>query len=331
MNISSIVGALSAARFFAPLHLVSSLLVQHSAGSHPRPGICPLAPAGGLLLVPLLSLASGVPRAKERFANLDGHRIYYRSFGSGKSAMIFLSGWGCDTSLWRNQVPALVPYSRVLLVDLPGHGRSDKPDIPYTLDLFARAVYAVLEHARVQKAAVVGHSMGGMVAYEFARRWPEKTIALIWVDGTFTIPVDVDQQITGLRKRAEDFRSPDYQEKVRKFIDQLYVPQTPTAVRDEVTRSILATPQHVLVGCLEGLADRRLYEPHPPLDLPAFAIFSSFWNPERFIDIFKKSLPRLQYQVLTGVGHYPMLEKPDLVNAALTRFVASIQPELRKH
>ncbi|MGA9058065.1 MAG: alpha/beta hydrolase [Terriglobia bacterium] len=331
MNISSIVGALSAARFFAPLHLVSSLPAQHSAGSHLRPGICPLALAGGLLLVPLLSLASGVPRAKERFANLDGHRIYYRSFGSGKSAMIFLSGWGCDTSLWRNQVPALVPYSRVLLVDLPGHGRSDKPDIPYTLDLFARAVYAVLEHARVQKAAVVGHSMGGMVAYEFARRWPEKTIALIWVDGTFTIPVDVDQQITGLRKRAEDFRSPDYQEKVRKFIDQLYVPQTPTAVRDEVTRSILATPQHVLVGCLEGLADRRLYEPHPPLDLPAFAIFSSFWNPERFIDIFKKSLPRLQYQVLTGVGHYPMLEKPDLVNAALTRFVASIQPELRKH
>ena len=329
MNVSSIVGALSPARFVAPLHLVSNLPAQHSAGSHPRPGICPLALAGGLLLVPLLSLASGVPRAKERFANLDGHRIYYRSFGSGKRAMIFVSGWGCDTSLWRNQVPALVPYSRVLLVDLPGHGRSDKPDIPYTLDLFARAVYAVLEHARVQKAAVVGHSMGGMVAYEFARRWPEKTIALIWVDGTFTIPVDVDQQITGLRKRAEDFRSPDYQEKVRKFIDQLYVPQTPAAVRDEVARSILATPQHVLAGCMDGLADRRLFEPHT-LDIPAFAIFSSFWNPERFIAIFKKSLPRFQYEVLTGVGHYPMLEKPDLVNAALTRFVASIQPELRK-
>jgi pimeloyl-ACP methyl ester carboxylesterase len=284
----------------------------------------------GLLLVPPLSLASGVPRAKERFANLDGHRIYYRSFGSGKRAMIFLSGWGCDTSLWRNQVPALVPYSRVLLVDLPGHGRSDKPDIPYTLDLFARAVNAVLEDARVQKAAVVGHSMGGMVAYEFARRWPEKTIALIWVDGAFAIPVDVDQQIAGLRKRAEDFRSPDYQEKVRQFIDQLYVPQTPTAVRDEVARSVLATPQHVLVGCLDGLADRRLYEPHTPLDIPAFAIFSSFWNPQRFIAIFKKSLPRFQYEVLTGVGHYPMLERPDQVNAALTRFVASIQPELRK-
>jgi pimeloyl-ACP methyl ester carboxylesterase len=263
-------------------------------------------------------------QASEEFANLDGCRVYYRSFGSGKTAMIFLSGWGCETSLWRNQVPALVPYSRVLLVDLPGHGGSDKPDIPYTPDLFVRAVNAVLEHARAPKAVVVGHSMGGMVAYEFARRWPEETVALIWVDGTFSIPIDVDQQIAGLRKRAEEFRSPDYQEKVRRFIDQLYIPETPADVRDEVARSILATPQHVLAGCMEGLTNRWLFE-HDTLDIPAFALFSPFWNPERFIDIFKKALPRFQYEVLTGVGHYPMLEKPDQVNAALTRFVASLQ------
>jgi pimeloyl-ACP methyl ester carboxylesterase len=267
---------------------------------------------------------SGAPQAKEQFANPDGQRVYYRSLGSGKTAMIFLSGWGCDTSLWVNQAPALAPYSRVLLVDLPGHGRSDKPDIPYTFDLFTRAVNAVMEHAGAPKAVVVGHSMGGMVAYEFARRWPEKTVALIWVDGAFSIPIDVDQQIAGLRRRAEEFRSPGYQEKVRQFVDQLYVPETPTPIREKVTGNILSTPQHVLAGCMEGLADPRLFE-HDSLDIPAFAIFSSFWNPEHFIDIFKKILPRFQYEVLTGVGHYPMLEKPDQVNAALTRFMASIQ------
>jgi pimeloyl-ACP methyl ester carboxylesterase len=266
----------------------------------------------------------GALQAEGQYANLDGYRVCYRSFGSGKTAMIFLSGWGCDTSLWRNQVPALVLHSRVLLVDLPGHGRSDKPDIPYTPGLFTRVVHAVVEHALAPKVVVVGHSMGGMVAYEFARRWPEKTIALIWVDGTFSIPIDVDHQLAGLRRRAKEFRSPDYQEKVRQFIDQLYVPETPAAVREEVTRSILSTPQHVLAGCMEGLADRRLFE-HDTLDIPAFAIFSPVWNPERFIDIFKKTLPRFQYEVLTGVGHYPMLEKPDQVNATLARFVASIQ------
>jgi pimeloyl-ACP methyl ester carboxylesterase len=272
---------------------------------------------------------SGTLRAEEEFAKLDGHRVHYRSFGSGKTAMVFLSGWGCDTSLWSNQAPALVPHSRVLLVDLPGHGRSDKPDIPYTLDLFTRAVNAVLEHAGTPKAVVVGHSMGGTAAYEFARRWPEKTIALIWVDGTLGIPIDVDQQIALFRRRAQEFRSPDYQVKVRQFIGQFFVPETPTPVRKKVTESILSTPQHVLASCMEGLADPRLFE-HDTLDLPAFAIFSSFWNPERFIDLIKKSVPRLQYEVLTGVGHYPMLETPDLVNAVLTRFIASIQPELGK-
>jgi len=267
---------------------------------------------------------SDAPRTEEQFANLDGHRIYYRSFGSGKTAMIFLSGWGCDTSLWENQVPALVPYSRVLLVDHLGHGGSDKPDIPYTLDLMTRAVNAVVENARASKVVVVGHSMGAAVAYEFARHCPEKTLALIWVDGTFGIPIEVEQQIAGNRKRAEEFRSPDYQEKVRRFIDQLYVPETPMPVREKVTQTILSTPQHVLASCLEGLADPRLFE-HDSLDIPAFAIFSSFWNPERFIDLIEKTLPRFQYEVLTGVGHYPMLEKPEQVNASLTRFMESIQ------
>jgi len=275
-----------------------------------------------------LNLVSDTLRAKEEFANLDGRRVCYRSFGSGKTAMIFLSGWGCDMSLWRNQVPALLPHSRVLLADLPGHGGSDKPDIPYTLDLLVGAVNAVIEQAGVKMAVVVGHSMGVVVAYEFARRWPEKTLALIWVDGAFSIPIDVDQQIAELRRRAEEFRSPDYQVKARQFIDRLYVPETPATVRDAIARSVLSTPQHVLAGCLEGLADPRLFE-HNTIDLPVFAIFSSFWNPERFIGIFKKILPRFQYEVLTGVGHYPMLEKPDQVKAALLRFVATFEPELR--
>ena len=267
---------------------------------------------------------TNVLRADEESANLDGHRVYYRSFGSGETAIVFLSGWGCDTSLWRNQAPALLPHSRVLLVDLPGHGRSDKPDIPYTCDLLVGAVNAVTEHAGAKKIVVAGHSMGAMVAYEFARRWPERTVALIWVDGAFNIPIEVDQQMAEFRRRAVEYRSSDYQEKVRQFIDQLFIPETPALVRDDVTRSILSTPQHVLAGCMEGLAEPRLFE-HGTLDIPAFAIFCSFWNPERFIDIFKKNLPRLQYEVLTGVGHYPMLEEPDRVNAMLTRFWACIQ------
>jgi pimeloyl-ACP methyl ester carboxylesterase len=272
-----------------------------------------------------LSLMKSSPPAGDQFADLDGRRVHYRSFGSGATPVIFLSGWGCGTSLWVNQAPVLAPHYRVLLIDLPGHGGSDKPDIPYNIDLFLGAVNAVVEQVRAPKVVAVGHSLGGIVAYEYARRRPEKIVALIWVDAAFSMPIDVDQQIAGLRKRAEEFRSPDYEAKVRSFVDQLYVPETPTAVRETVTESILSTPQHVLVSCMEGLADPRLFQ-HETLDIPAFAVFSSFWNPERFVDLIKKTLPRLRYEVLTGVGHYPMLEKPEQVNAALRRFLATTEP-----
>lgn len=273
-----------------------------------------------------LSLMKSSPPADDRFANLDGRRVHYRSFGSGATPVIFLSGWGCGTSLWVNQARVLAPHYRVLLIDLPGHGGSDKPDIPYNIDLFLGAVNAVVEQVQAPKVVAVGHSLGGIVAYEYARRWPEKIVALVWVDAAFSMPIDVDQQIAGLRKRAEEFRAPDYEAKVRSFVDQLYVPETPAAVRETVTESILSTPQHVLASCMEGLADPRLFQ-HETLDIPAFAIFSAFWNPKRFVDLIKKTLPRLQYELLAGVGHYPMLEKPEQVNAALGRFLATTDTE----
>jgi pimeloyl-ACP methyl ester carboxylesterase len=282
----------------------------------------------GLLLPVLAASWSEAASAKDEFARLDGYRVHYQSIGSGRRAVVFLSGWGCDTSLWRNQTPALARYGRLLLVDLPGHGRSDKPEVQYTISLFVRAVDAVLEHAQVEKAAVAGHSMGGMVAYEFARTHPEKTIALIWVDGSFGMPVEIDQQIATFRRRAQEIRSPDYEAKISQFVDELFIPETPAAIREEVRKSILSTPRHVLASCQESFADRSTFE-HETLDVPAFAVFSSFWQPDRFRDTFKKYLPRLEYQVLSGAGHYPMLEKPAEVNAALAGFLSKIQSALK--
>jgi pimeloyl-ACP methyl ester carboxylesterase len=259
----------------------------------------------------------------DEFAELDGFRIHYRSFGAGRRAIVFLSGWGCGVGLWRYQAPVLAEKMRVLLVDLPGHGLSDKPAIRYDMALFVRAVSAALDRAGVSTAAVVGHSMGGMVAYEFARRFPNRVSALIWVEGACGAPIQVEEQMAGFRRHAEKFRRPDYREKVLAFISALYVPETPQTVRDEVNEAILSTPQHVLAGCQEGLADPGLFAPET-LDIPVFAVWSAFWNPERYADVFQRVLPRLEYEILRGVGHYPMLEKPQEVNAALLRIMQRV-------
>lgn len=115
------------------------------------------------------------------------------------------------------------------------------------------------------------------------------------------------------------------------FIDQLFIPETPEAVRTEVRQGILATPQHVLASCMENFAeDPRMFTPEV-LDVPAFAIFCAFWHPERFVDIFKRYLPRLEYEELQGSGHYLMLEKPEETNAALLRFSGKLRDELQSN
>jgi pimeloyl-ACP methyl ester carboxylesterase len=71
----------------------------------------------------------------------------------------------------------------VIALDLPGHGQSDKPQIAYTMDLFANAIDAVMRDAKVERAVLVGHSMGTPVARQFYRKYPQKTLAIVIVDG----------------------------------------------------------------------------------------------------------------------------------------------------
>src|SRR2546423_11254924 len=107
-------------------------------------------------------------------ATYDGARVHYESYGKGADAIVFIHGWTCDLTFWRGQAPVYERH-RSLLVDLPGHGQSDKPDVPYTQERFARGVEAVMRAAGIERAVVVGHSMGGPVALTFLRLFPAKT------------------------------------------------------------------------------------------------------------------------------------------------------------
>jgi pimeloyl-ACP methyl ester carboxylesterase len=83
-------------------------------------------------------------------------------------------------NFWRYQVPAFEGKIRMIVVDLPGHGESDKPKVDYTPDLFAKSVDAVLTEAGVKKVVLAGHSMGTPVVRQYARLYPKKTAGLIY-------------------------------------------------------------------------------------------------------------------------------------------------------
>ncbi len=121
-----------------------------------------------LFLVLLFLLFAGQPlhaaaiEENGTYADFDGLRVHYVDEGPReRPALVFIHGWSCDVSFWRFQTEALREKFRVIAIDLPGFGLSDKPaDRAYTLDLFAGATRAVVEAAGVENPVLIGDSMG---------------------------------------------------------------------------------------------------------------------------------------------------------------------------
>src|SRR5262249_37285928 len=135
--------------------------------------------------------ADPLEKSPSRYAKSDGVKVHYKSLGKGETALVFVHGWTADMTSWRYQVPAFDGKVRMILIDLPGHGKSEKPEVEYTMDRFARAIDDVLTDAGVTKGVLAGHSMGTPVVRQYYRRYPKKVIGLIAVDGRlqrFNVP-----------------------------------------------------------------------------------------------------------------------------------------------
>jgi pimeloyl-ACP methyl ester carboxylesterase len=264
----------------------------------------------------LTSTAAFAADGDSQFAKLDGARIHYKSYGKGKEALVLIHGWTCNLDNWRDQIPDFAKRNRVIALDLPGHGQSDKPEIPYTMDLFANAIDAVLRDAKVERAVLVGHSMGTPVARQFYRKYPQKTLAIVIVDGGL--------RPFGTKEMRENFismfRSPNYKQAGMQMLSQM-APTLSAEGKERVNASFANTPQYVVVGAMEGMNDDALYGPDK-INVPVFAILakSPFW-PADTEEFLRGLAPDLELQWFEGVSHFLMMEKPKQFNDAVIAFL----------
>ena len=282
------------------------------------------------LNIAFTSCASGKPAAPSlnstpsRFANLSGVKIHYKSVGKGMSskamrALVFIHGWSGDMNVWREQVRAF-PRDRMIFIDLPGHGRSDKPEVAYSQAFFALALAAVLDDAHVTRAILIGHSMGTPVAREFYRKFPSRTVAIVSVDGALRNSTS--------KSSAEAFIAPlrgtDYEHATSRALDGMMSEQTPTDIRDLVKSAARQTPQHVLVSAMEGMFDPEIWR-DDPIVTPLLVINQSKAWGEEYKTYVQSIAPNVQYLPMSGVSHFLMLEKPEEFNALVRRFLSSRQ------
>lgn len=252
-----------------------------------------------------------------QFAKLEGARVHYKSWGKGKDALVLVHGWGCNLNHWRDQIPDFAKRNRVIALDLPGHGESDKPQqLAYTMDLFANAIDAVMRDAKVERAVVMGHSMGTPVARQFYRKYPQKTLGIVIVDGGL--------RLFGTKEMREQFqamvRAPNWKEAGTQMFKQMSGTMAP-ADQERVVTSFTSTPQYVLVGAMENMNQESLYGPDK-INVPVFAILakSPFWAPDTE-EYFRSIAPDFEMQMWEGVSHFLMMEKPKQFNDAVIAFL----------
>ena len=251
------------------------------------------------------------------FVSFGTNKVHYLIEGKGSHTIVFVHCWAGNADFWREQVPELAGHARLILVDLPGHGQSDKPHVEYTMDFFASAVLAVMREAHVDKATLVGHSMGVPVICRVDKQAPEKVAALVAVDGTLRRPKMSPEQA---EQFIAPFRTPEYREHTRQFLGTMFPIPGTEALRDRVVSELLATPQYVMLGAMEGMFGAD----HPDWDLkkvtvPVLVINAPnpMWSDE--YKAYVRSLSsKTDYRTIDGVGHWLMLEKPAEFNAALT-------------
>ncbi|OCP11149.1 MULTISPECIES: alpha/beta hydrolase [unclassified Ensifer] len=244
--------------------------------------------------------------AAEGQVESDGARIWYAAYGEGRPVILLHGGLG-HSGNWGYQVPALAESGhRVILIDSRGHGRSTRDSKPYTYELMASDVLAVMDRLQLQKAAIAGWSDGACIALVLASKAPER------VSGVFFFACNMDP--SGTREvepgpvldRCFGRHSGDY-------------------------RQLSATPDD-FGAFVDSVSEMQKTEPnYAAEDLGKIRVPVAIVQSENdeFIkrehaDYLARSIPGAAFILLDGVSHFAPLQRPDRFNAALKAFLTAL-------
>ena len=196
----------------------------------------------------------------------DGIPIHYVEEGSGGVPLVLVHGWSCDLTFWREQIGPLSRHAADYRLGPAGpwpKRARRRCAIPRSVS--PMAVVAVMDRAGIEKAVLVGHSMGLTVIWQAALLHPERVAGLINVDGAvFDVPADEEGAQawkTEMDAFVESFRGPEGEAFTAGFIDSMHGRDTRETLKKEVREKMLATPPWVAAfghggvhrsGCLAG-------------------------------------------------------------------------------
>jgi pimeloyl-ACP methyl ester carboxylesterase len=250
----------------------------------------------------------------------DGVALFYDEAGGGESSLIFVHGWCCDHTYFAPQFEHFRRKHRVVAVDLRGHGQSDKPHHSYTMEALADDLAWMCDQLGVEKPVVIGHSMGAIVAFDLACRYPTLPSAIVMLDAALVLPARARAAAPHL---MEELRGPDYREVQRNYVaNSLFIPTDDQQRKERILEDMSSAPQHMMVSAMESLQNYDAAAVAEGYTVPALYIAADEPQPHTDVSRFPKLVPRLMDRKTVGSGHFCQLEVPEQVNPMIERFLA---------
>jgi len=279
----------------------------------------------------------GFQRQPVHAVTVNGQRIAYLDTGGGPP-VILIHGFGGSMWQWEYQQAALAPHYRLITLDLPGSGLSDKPDIAYTPDEMVAFLHGFMDALGIKKAALVGNSVGGGLAIGMALAHPDRVDRLVLIGG---LPKDVRAKLASPRfKRAIDTSLPVWLIRLGNWLAGSWVTR-------DVLEEIVHDHSRLTPAVIERSVQNRK---RPGLIRAAMAVARSLplWEQGFALRIGEISRPTLviwgeqdkvfppevghelqaaiagaSFYLIPKAGHIPQWEQPEAVNSLLMTFLKS--------
>jgi len=246
----------------------------------------------------------------------DSVHIDYRVWGTHEPAVILIHGWACDASYWNAQIDPLKGRYTVVAVNLAGHGASEKNRADWSIANYGEDVATVARQLPNHQIVLVGHSMGGDVALEAARRIGDRVIGIIAVDSLKSIglPPLRPQEIT---RQVAPFRE-DFIGTTRKYVPEaLFEKGADPAFVQKVAYDMSLEPPEVAIPSMQSLLAMDFATLLPDIHVPVLAINSDLGPTDEAR--IRKFLPGFRADVLDHTSHFLMMEVPQRFNPLLLK------------
>jgi pimeloyl-ACP methyl ester carboxylesterase len=259
----------------------------------------------------------------------NGEHLAYIDMGDAKGPpVVLIHGYTDNARDWVPLIPFLNKHYRMIVVDIRGHGQSDKPECCYAKIDFAYDIKLLLDTLHIQKADIVGHSLGSMITQVLAEQWPDRVRKVILISSTGgpkpgTIPKKPSYDFIAEISKLKEPIDPD-----SPFMVEWWA--SPTPVNEEFIRrqrrDAAGIPLAVWLAVLEqGYVFSDIRDNLPRLKAPTLLIWGSK-DPimeEEVRQSLRDALPAAKMKVFEGLGHNPFWEEPESVAKVVNEFLGA--------